>query len=109
MVWLFKPEGRQPRGGVGGSPNQIGHTIEGVEGAWDVWLDPSTTFPPCVSYVSVTPREALEFDLAGFIRDAVKNNFIVTQNMYLSVIFAGFEIWGGGDGIQMKKFCVNVN
>ncbi len=28
--------------------------------------------------------------------------------MYLSIIFAGFEVWGGGDGLQVKQFCANV-
>jgi hypothetical protein len=28
--------------------------------------------------------------------------------MYLSIVFAGFEIWGGGDGLQAKAFCANV-
>jgi hypothetical protein len=105
MVWLFKPGGRQPRGSVGSAD----HTVDGVEGTWDVWLDRSTAAPPCVSNVSTVPKEELEFDLAAFIKDAVANGFIVTKEMYLSIIFAGFEIWGNGNGLQMKNFCVEVN
>jgi hypothetical protein len=29
--------------------------------------------------------------------------------MYLSIVFAGFEIWSGGDGLQDKQFCAAVN
>lgn len=104
MVWLFKPTNRQPRGQVGSA----GHAVDGVEGTWDVWLDQNMQ-PPCVSYVSSTPKEEMDFDLAAFIKDAVANNFIITKDMYLSIIFAGFEIWGNGNGLQMKNFCAAVN
>ena len=108
MVWLYKPIDRQPRGGIRNSPNHPNREIQGVEGEWDVWLDPSTGYPPCVSYVSATPREELAFDLADFIRDALANNYFVTEEMYLSIIFAGFEIWGNGDGLKLENFCVDV-
>jgi hypothetical protein len=109
MVWLYKTAGRSPRGGVGGIPNEIGRTVNGVDGTWDLWLDRSTVQPPCVSYVSSTRREELTVDLGAFIRDAVANDFIIKETMYLSIIFAGFEVWGGGNGLKMKNFCVEVN
>lgn len=108
MVWLYKPNDRQPRGGIRNAPNHPNREIEGVEGEWDVWLHPSTGYPPCVSYVSATPREELTFDLVEFIRDAVANGYFVTEEMYLSIIFAGFEIWGNGDGLRIENFCVDV-
>lgn len=49
-----------------------------------------------------------ECDLNDFIQDAVKDNYGVTSSQYLSVIFAGFEVWAAGDGLQVKKFCANV-
>jgi hypothetical protein len=61
-----------------------------------------------VSYVSSDKISSLDFDLNYFIQDAVQNNYGVTSNQYLSVIFAGFEVWGGGDALQVKKFCANV-
>jgi Glycosyl hydrolase family 12 len=103
MVWMFKPTDRQPRGSVGSRQNQ---TIAGVDGKWDVWVD--TTNPPCVSYVSSTPIDGLAFDLNDFIQDAVTKSYGVTSAMYLSLVFGGFEIWGGADGLQLTKFCVNV-
>ena len=104
MVWMFKPTDRQPRGSDNGRTRQ---RVAGVSGTWTVWYDP--TDPPCVSYVSDTPLDGLEFDLGAFIKDAVAKSHGVTSNMYLSVVFGGFEIWGGADGIQLSQFCATVN
>lgn len=103
MVWLFKPTRRQPRGAM----KYGNHKVDGVENGWNVWIDPSD--PPCISYVATTPVNGLAFDLNRFIQDSVKNNYGVTANMSLSIVFAGFEIWGHGDGLQMKNFCAQVN
>lgn len=101
MVWLFRPGDRQPRG----QNTYPSHAVSGL-GTWDVWID--STNPPCISYVSTSPKETLDYDLNAFIQDAVTNRYGITTSMYLSVIFAGFEIWGGGDGLQVKAFCANV-
>jgi hypothetical protein len=103
MVWMFKPTDRQPRG------TDTGHRpITGVSGDWDIWVDKSTD-PPCVSYVSTTPIDGLAFDLNNFIQDAVTNQYGVTSSMYLSLVFGGFEIWGGSDGLSLTQFCATVN
>jgi hypothetical protein len=102
MVWLFKPTDRQPRGKIEINATFIGN----LPGSWDVWVD--RTNPPCISYVATKNTPTLEFDLNEFIQDAVKNNYGVTNSQYLSIIFGGFEVWGGNDGIQMNKFCANV-
>ena len=111
MVWLYKPADRQPRGGTGeatgASPNHPGQTVSGVPGTWDVWVDSSD--PPCISYVSSTPIDELTFDLNNFIQDSVTQKYGVTSSMYLSIVFAGFEIWSGGDGLTTKQFCAAVN
>jgi hypothetical protein len=104
MVWMFKPTDRQPRGNDSG---RQGQTVAGVSGTWNVWVD--TTNPPCVSYVSSTPIDGLAFDLNAFIKYAVAKGYGVTNSMYLSIIFGGFEIWGGADGIQLSQFCATVN
>ncbi len=103
MVWLFMPDDRQPRG-ANAHPE---HTVEGVDGSWDVWID--RTDPPCISYVSTDPLDGLDFDLNAFIRDSVVNEYGITDDMHLSIIFAGFEIWGGGDGLAVERFCAQVN
>lgn len=104
MVWMFKPTDRQPRGTAVGRTNQ---TVAGVPGTWSAWVD--RTNPPCVSYVSSTPLDGLAFDLNAFIQDAVVKGYGLTSSMYLSLVFGGFEIWGGSDGIQLTQFCVTVN
>jgi hypothetical protein len=103
MVWMFKPTSRQPRGSI----KKSGATIPGVEGSWNVWVDSSS--PPCISYVSVNPLNGLAFDLNKFIQDSVTNKYGITSSMYLSVIFGGFEVWGGADNLQLKNFCAKVN
>jgi len=116
MVWMYKPQDRQPRGGVAGpnstggaldSPNYAGHTVDGLPGTWDVWVDPSD--PLCISYVSSTPMDGLAFDLNDFIQDSVTNKYGITSSMYLNLVFGGFEIWSGGDGLALKQFCAAVN
>jgi hypothetical protein len=102
MVWLFKPTDRQPRGSIA-RPSQ---TVHGLPGTWDVWVDSSN--PPCISYVSTTPLDKLDYDLNNFIQDSVTNNYGITSSMYLSIIFGGFEIWGEADGLTAKAFCANV-
>jgi hypothetical protein len=105
MVWMFKPTDRQPRGTDVG---HLGQTVAGVPGTWDVWIDKSTD-PPCISYVSSQPIDGLEYDLNDFIQDSVTQQYGVTSSMYLSIVFAGFEIWGGNDGLQATQFCAAVN
>lgn len=102
MVWLFKPSDRQPRGTIAVAKTKV----PGLPGKWDVWID--WTNPPCISYVSNTPIERLDFDLNQVIKDSVENGYGITSSMYLSVIFAGFEVWGGGDGLELRKFCADV-
>jgi hypothetical protein len=102
MVWLFKPTDRQPRGSL---TYQSQH-VTSLPGTWDVWIDNSD--PPCISYVSTTPVDRVDFDLNGVIQDAVRNNYGLTSSMYLSIIFGGFEVWGGGDGLQLEAFCASV-
>jgi hypothetical protein len=102
MVWQFKPTDKQPRGTLMAN----GSIIDGVKGGWDVWYD--NTNPPCVSYVASGKKADLQFDLMAFIQDAINNGYGVKSSQYLSIIFAGFEVWGGGDGLQVKKFCANV-
>jgi endoglucanase len=112
MVWLFKPAARQPRGGsgqaTGASPNYPATTVNGVTGKWDVWVDKSSD-PPCISYVASDPIDGLSYDLNNFIQDSVSKQYGITTSMYLSIIFAGFEVWAGGDGLENKQFCATVN
>jgi hypothetical protein len=112
MVWLFKPSARQPRGGSGAAtgtvPNYPATTVNGVAGKWDVWVDKASD-PLCISYVASDALDGLAYDLNNFIQDAVTKQYGITTSMYLSIIFAGFEVWSGGDGLECKQFCAAVN
>jgi hypothetical protein len=103
MVWFFMPSDRQPRG----QKRMSGKPVNGIPGTtWDVWID--STNPPCISYVNTAGVETLDYDLNKFIQDSVSSNYGITNSMYLYLIFGGFEIWRGGDGLQMKAFCADV-
>jgi hypothetical protein len=100
MVWMHKPSNRQPVGSTSGSANIAGHN-------WTVWYGTNSGIP-VVSYVNDTGINGLTFDLNEFIQNAVQNGRGVTNNQYLSIIFAGFEVWSGGDGLEMSQFCADV-
>jgi hypothetical protein len=72
-----------------------------------VWVDKSD--PLCISYVASDPIDGLAFDLNNFIQDSVTKQYGVTTSMYLSIIFAGFEVWAGGDGLACNQFRAQVN
>ena len=108
MVWLHKPSGAQPIGSV----QYPGVTISGIPGTWDVWVGTNQgARVPCISYVrKEDPAYSMSFDLNLFIQDAVKKRpNTITDKMYLTNIFAGFEIWKGGVGLQTTGFCAGVN
>ncbi len=118
MVWLYKPGSSQPIG------TKV-RTATGIAGHnWDVWAGTRNTTAkgtdvatrPVISYVAQdSPITSLSFDLKNFIDDAVSNadtaNGITqafSSSWYLTDVFAGFEIWNGGDakGLQDTFTCV---
>jgi hypothetical protein len=103
MVWFYKPPNAQP---IGPQPSASGVTIPGVRGSWDVWIGPNTgnANRPVISYVSSSPIQSLEFDLNAFIQDALKRPGAIQKEWYLSNVFAGFEIWNGGQGLKTTAF-----
>jgi hypothetical protein len=106
MVWLHKPSKAQPIGSVKASDV----TISGVSGTWDVWIGRNEAVP-CISYVRTDkdPVYSMSFDLNLFIRDSVeKRSGTITDDMYLTNIFTGFEIWSGGVGVETTSFCAAV-
>jgi hypothetical protein len=108
MVWLHKPSRAQP---IGGSPRYSGLTITGIPGTWDAWVGNGPGSVPCISYVrtDINPAYSMSFDLNLFIRDAVQNRAnTITDTMYLTNIFSGFEIWTGGLGLETTSFCAAV-
>jgi len=105
MVWYHKPNDAQPIG----QNKYPGVSISGVPGTWNVWVGLNGT-KPCISYVSTKDIKSLSYDLNLFIQDAVKNRPQTIQSGWaLTNVFAGFEIWRGGVGLQSTSFCAAVN
>jgi hypothetical protein len=106
MVWMFDPSNQYPRG----TAEYNNHPV-GAWGNFNVWLDRTTSpSPPCVTYVAYSPQTTgMEFDLNDFIHDAVTNGYIITNSMYLSIVFGGFEIWSSNSGIELTQLCIDVN
>ena len=113
MVWLHKPAAAEPIG-TGGRATYSGVTVAGIPGTWDVWVGPNQgcSSVPCISFVrtDINPAYSMSFDLNLFIKDAVTNRpDTIKDTMYLTNIFAGFEIWSGGVGLETTSFCADVN
>ena len=104
MVWMFKPSDQQPRGDI----RDAAVTIPGTSGTWTAWYDASGD-APCVSYVANSKLSEISFDLNEFIKNAITRGWGVKNSQYLSIIFGGFEIWEGHNGLKLDKFCAQVN
>lgn len=99
MIWLYKPSNKQPQGVLNANV-----TIDGK--GWAVWT--ANGDPPIITYVPMSPLTSLQTDLKPFISDAVSRG-IVSNSMYLALVFAGFEIWSGANGAKVTKFCAKVS
>ncbi|HEY3496127.1 MAG TPA: hypothetical protein VGK73_15620 [Polyangiaceae bacterium] len=107
MIWLRDPPGKQPIG-----TNQGSVTIAGQ--SWNKWVGPRGAGPagqnnsPVVSFVN--PAEGddsraqsfVEKNILEFIQAASGNG--ISSSMYLTDVFAGFEIWSGGGGQKVDEF-----
>ena len=60
-----------------------------------------------ISYVPDTTMGVWEFDLNGFIQDAVSQG-ILTPQMYLQSVQAGFELADAGTGLTIQDFYIDV-
>src|SRR5690606_4650383 len=88
-----------PRNEGGGSPN-------GGEGE----LVPQGDAPVVSYLIQGTALNSLSFDLKDFIDHAVSQGYL-NGNLYLTDVFAGFEIWSGGAGgnLAVDEFTCKVN
>lgn len=98
MVWLHDPGGAQPVG------SEVGNvTIDGVN--YSIWYG-NNGGVGVVSYLRGSTN-SMTFDLNTFIEDAIERGY-VQSSWYLSNVFAGFEIWSGGAGLETTDFYVIV-
>jgi hypothetical protein len=107
MIWLRDPSGFQPIGS-----NQGSVTIAGE--SWNVWVGPRGDGPegyndaPVVSFVN--PAENDNSRAQTFVNKNLKEFFTaaasrgIPATMYLTDVFAGFEIWNGGVGAKVDEF-----
>jgi hypothetical protein len=122
MVWTHAPGGgKQPIGS-----DIADATIEGHN--WDVWVGPRGQGPggeadltpdsqaAVVSYVTKDGDiNDFQFDLKKFIDNAVgrsgNGSKTFDGSLYLTDVFAGFEIWSGGSGgnLGVDEFTCVVN
>lgn len=111
MIWLRDPSGFQPIGSNQGSVMVAGQS-------WNVWVGPRGDGPegyndaPVVSFVN--PAENDNSRAQSFVNKNLKEFFTAAAshgiggNMYLTDVFAGFEIWNGGVGAKVDEFTAVV-
>jgi hypothetical protein len=119
MVWLRKPA-QNP---IGLQPFVRNVQIAGAPGTWDIWVGrrgengAETNLnddAPVISYVATATITNFQADLKAFFNDAVSrsgpglNGFQFTNNLVLTEIFGGAEIWSGAQGLTVENFTVNV-
>jgi hypothetical protein len=108
MVWFNDSPLNQPIGrllATGGTA-----TIGGKQ--FSIWYVMNGS-KPCVSYVAQQNFTSWTFSLGDFIQDAIARNCsgttkCLSSTWYLTNVFAGFEIWYGGVGLETKDFGVTV-
>jgi hypothetical protein len=95
--------------------------VQGVAGTWDLWVgarggNGPDSNNPVINYVAPSTVTALSFDLKLFIQDAVArsssgrlNGFTFSDQLFLTDVFAGFEIWSGGAGLKVDEFSAQIN
>ena len=83
---------------------------------FSVWYGTNTVnniSKPVVSYVAQQNFNSWTFSLGDFIRDATTRTCsgstkCLDPSWYLTTVFAGFEIWRGSVGVEVKDFGVTV-
>jgi hypothetical protein len=103
MVW-FARAGVQPLGSPSGTVSIGGRS-------WQVWTCPGgcQNGVPVISYIPPSGSiSEWSFDLNDFIQNAVEQFGIIQSSWYLSNVFAGFELWSGGQGMRSENFCAVV-
>lgn len=116
MIWLRDPNGKEPIGGA--NPTASNVMVAGQ--AWNVHVGPRggggpNSNAPVVNFVNPTQdndSRAQSFknvDLKAFFTAA--QQYGIGPDMYLTDVFAGFEIWQGGSGgnLSVDEFTAVVN
>ncbi len=111
MIWLREPRDAQPIGTKQGSISIANKT-------WNIWVGTrggggANKTAPVVSFVNTLEdqnddsrsQDFVNVDILQFIKAAADKG--IPSSWYLTDVFAGFEIWSGGQGLSHDKFtCV---
>jgi hypothetical protein len=119
MVWTYKPQNRNAIGTVVQQQVNIGgQTWQLVAGRRSEGGDSNAADAdsPVISYIKQgAALTDYAFDLNDFIQDAVQrsqsgqlNGLTFSSELFLTDVFAGFEIWNGGSNLSVNAFTVDV-
>jgi hypothetical protein len=107
MVWLREPPGQQPAG-ARPSGADVGATVTGLPGTWNVWKGNVNNLP-IVNYVQPEGQDIgeLEFDVLDVYKDAVKRGSL--PGAQILAVAVGFEVWNGPvTNLVTEDFYVDV-
>jgi hypothetical protein len=115
MLWFHQPSGFHPIGdaaiasnvAIGGSSWNVWKGPRGGTGASQGTCSVQNSSATVISYVATSDMpNVTNLDLKPFFTDAVGRGF--SSSFYLTDLFAGFEIWSGGTGAEVKEFTAAV-
>lgn len=111
MVWFHKTGGVYAEGeGEQHSGGQA--TINGK--TFSTYVSQQFEGRPIISYVASSMISEWSFDLNDFITDAktrtstAQGTPVISDSLYLTNVFAGFEVWSGISNLKTDKFCIQV-
>jgi hypothetical protein len=112
MVWLHKT------GGVfaeGEGENHSAGTFSLGGNNFNTYVSTQFEGRPIISYVATSQISEFSADLNDFIQDALTRTSTanggqpaITSSLYLTNVFAGFEIWSGAKNVKTNAFCAEV-
>lgn len=112
MVWFHRAGGALAEGE--GEQHSAGSYNVGGK-TFNVFVSDQFEGRPIISYVATSMISEWSFDLNDFIQDALTRTSTaidgkpaINSSLYLTNIFAGFELWKGGVGLKTNAFCVDV-
>lgn len=76
-------------------------TIDGID--FNLWWDGEHTMWYVIRQPSLSNPRVQNLDLGKFIKDAADRGYIPSPSWYLMDIEAGFEVWQGGQGLQVNS------
>jgi len=116
MVWFNRTNGVNAEGQGEGHSGGVA-TINGK--SFNTYVSQQFEGRPIISYVyvptmTVPSLNEWAFDLNDFITDAktrtstAQSTPVINDNLYLTNVFSGFEVWSGVSALKTDKFCIQV-